>query len=122
MTHYKVTEVKSSSLIVEFKDKSWAEVPVNDDMTEVEIDAAVYEFAPKPPVESDVIKTLVGQDRIAQPMTQKEPDSEMSDSSLDETPEQAFAGMSQDEDLLKQQEEEFKQELVERVLNELSSK
>ena len=63
---YIVKEVKNSSLVVEFKDGSWAEVPVANGMSLGEVDEAVLSFAPKGVVTDSVLTGLVGQTRTAQ--------------------------------------------------------
>ena len=106
---YIVKEVKNSSLVVEFKDGSWAEVPVTNGMSLGEVDEAVLSFAPKGVVNDDVLTGLVGQTRTAQvkPVVEEPVVEEWND----EWPE------------IDQQsvEDEFVQKIVERVLDAINS-
>jgi hypothetical protein len=63
---YIVKEVKNSSIVVEFKDGSWAEVPVANGMTLGEVDEAVLSFAPKGVLNDSTLTGLIGQVRNAQ--------------------------------------------------------
>lgn len=81
--HYKITEVKNSSIVVEFEDESWAEVPIRSGMTADEIDQIVEQFAPKDLVLDESIKSLVGQTRTVkapeQPTQEEQPVQEWED-------------------------------------------
>lgn len=73
---YKITEVRDSSIVVEFPDESWAEVPVVNGMDAEDIDEAVEQFAPKAVIVDENIKALVGETRVAQKKVLPEPEIE----------------------------------------------
>lgn len=108
---YIVKEVKNSSLVVEFKDGSWAEVPVVNGMSLGEVDEAVLSFAPKGVVNDTVLTALVGQTRTAQVKPEPVVDEPVVEEWDDEWPE------------IDQQsvEDEFVQKIVERVLDAINS-
>ena len=47
MAEYTITEINSGIAKVTFSDNSWAEIVLNDKMTEEELDSTVMAFAPK---------------------------------------------------------------------------
>lgn len=71
---YKITEIRDSSLVVEFADGSWAEVPIANGMDAEDIDDAVMQFAPKGAIVDEQIRGLIGQTRVAQKKVIPEPE------------------------------------------------
>ena len=109
---YIVKEVKNSSLVVEFKDGSWAEVPVANGMTLGEVDETVLSFAPKGVVNDTTLTSLVGQTRTAQvapaPVQEEEPEVEPWEDDWPDVDQEAM-------------EEELIQKIVVRVLDAINS-
>lgn len=124
---YTVKDIEGGNLIVEFEDNSWAEVPVEEGMSESDIDDAVADFAPKPELTDRQIKGLVGQTRVAQ---KKPPEADIikfespvTDSNLVETdPALTAEDPWNDPDQPSPEEikEQFKKEVKEEILAELN--
>ena len=109
---YKITEVRDSSIVVEFPDESWAEVPVVNGMDAEDIDEAVEQFAPKAVIVDENIKALVGETRVAQKKVIPEPEV------LDEGEE---IDGSWDEAAIEESQAVLVEQVVEKVLERLKA-